>query len=103
MQWYWEVVRWLEKHQGACFYKKYFGIECPGCGMQRAFIALLKGNVTESLQLFPALLPLMGMFVFLLLHLIFHFRNGAKILMYWFILNVGIIVVSYVLKIAGWL
>jgi len=95
---YYSIIQWLEEHQGACMYKKYLGIECPGCGMQRSFIALLKGNFGESLQLFPALIPLLLMFVFLLLHLKFQFKHGARILTYWFILNTAIIVVNYVVK-----
>jgi len=95
---YYSIIQWLEEHQGACMYKKYLGIECPGCGMQRSFIALLKGNFWESLQLFPALIPLLLMFVFLLLHLKFQFKQGARILTYWFILNTAIIVVNYVVK-----
>lgn len=98
MMWYWNLVNWLEDHQGVCMYKKFLGIECPGCGMQRSFVALLRGNVWESLILFPALIPLLSMFVFLALHLIFKYKNGAKILTWWFILNTAIIVVSYIVK-----
>jgi hypothetical protein len=98
MNWYKSFVHWLELHQGTCFYHKYFGVDCPGCGMQRSFIELLKGNFYESFIDYPALLPLLGMFIFLLLHLKFKFSNGAKILIYWFIINVLIIVISYVVK-----
>ncbi len=55
------MVEWLESHMLPCFYKKYFGVDCPGCGMQRSLVALLKGDLLESLHLFPALLPLMAM------------------------------------------
>ncbi|NSW45800.1 MAG: DUF2752 domain-containing protein [Bacteroidales bacterium] len=98
MHWYYSIIQWLEDHQGACFYKKFLGIECPGCGMQRSLIALLKGNIVESLQLFPALIPLILMFIFLILHLKFQFKHGARILIFWFIINTLIILVSYILK-----
>lgn len=94
-----EFISWLEQHEGTCFYKKYFGIECPGCGFQRSFIELLKGNFFESIKLYPALLPLILMYIFLVLHLIFKFKNGARILLYMFITNVFIIITSYILKI----
>lgn len=96
--WYYSFIQWLEKHQGACMYKKFLGIECPGCGMQRSLIALLKGNLCESLQLFPALIPLLLMFVFLTLHLKFQFKHGARILIFWFVINTIIIIVSYIQK-----
>lgn len=98
MQWYWDLVFWLEQNQAVCLYKNNFGVECPGCGMQRAFIALLKGNLLESLQIFPALIPLIVMFIFLILHLIFKFKNGAKVLIYMFFINSLIIVLNYVYK-----
>lgn len=75
-------------------------MDCPGCGMQRSTIALLKGDIIESLYLYPPLLPSLFMLVFLILHLIFDFRNGAKYLKYNFILVVSLQVINYVFKIA---
>lgn len=82
-----------------CFYKKYLGIECPGCGMQRSAIALIKGQFFESLSLYPMLIPLGLMLIFLLFHLKFKFENGSKILVYFFVGNALGILASYVLKI----
>lgn len=92
------IVSWLESHQQACFYKKYLGIECPGCGMQRSFIELLKGNFIESLILFPALIPTIVLILFLISHLIFKFKNGASILKILFIINTSIVVLNYIYK-----
>jgi len=92
------IIQWLEAHMQPCFYKRNFGIECPGCGMQRAFVALLRGQFWESLKLYPALIPTLGMVLFLILHLIFKFKNGANILKYLFIANTTIVVVSYIIK-----
>jgi len=92
------IIEWLEQHLGSCVYKKYFGIECPGCGMQRAFIELLKGNFVESLKLYPALLPTILMLITLVLHIIFKFRRGAYYIKLLFILNVVIIVTNYIIK-----
>ncbi|MBU8891617.1 MAG: DUF2752 domain-containing protein [Bacteroidales bacterium] len=93
-----KIIFWLESHQQACFYKKYLGVECPGCGMQRAFIELLKGNWWESIILFPALLPTISLISYLILHLIFKFRNGANILKILFIVNTSMVVLSYIYK-----
>ena len=91
-------VDWLEKRQLPCFYKSVFGVECPGCGMQRAFIALLRGEFVESFKLYPALFPTIVMLVFLVVHLFYHLKNGAKILVSLFVCDVIIIVVSYICK-----
>jgi hypothetical protein len=92
------LIQWLESHQQSCFYKKYFGIECPGCGMQRSFIELLKGNIWESFMLYPALIPTIIMIGFLGTHLIFKFKNGGTYLKYLFIFNTSIVVLSYIYK-----
>ena len=82
-----------------CFYKKYLGIECPWCGFQRALKLLLEGYLVESMAMFPALIPLILMFVYLALHLFFKFRHGSRILLSLFILNTVIIIVNYIIKI----
>lgn len=81
-----------------CWFKKYLGIECPWCGSQRALRLLLNGEFVESVRMFPALIPLILLFVYLALHLVFKFKNGAKILMSLFIFCVVLIVVNYLLK-----
>jgi len=76
------LIHWLENHLLACPYKATTGIDCPGCGMQRAFIELLKGNLTESIHLYPALIPILITLTITFLHLFFKFKNGAVILKY---------------------
>ena len=92
------IVGWLEKHMMPCFYKKFFGIECPGCGMQRAFIELLKGNFLESLKSYPALIPTLLTFIFLIIHLIFKFEKGGHYLKISFIFTTSIILINYFYK-----
>ena len=53
------LIEWLEAHQLPCYYKQMLGIECLGCGMQSAFILLLKGEFLESLKTYPALIPVL--------------------------------------------
>lgn len=89
---------WLEKRQLPCFFKSMLGIDCPGCGMQRAFIALLRGDIFDSLKLYPALISTIIMLVVLAVHIFFPLKNGAKILMWLFIYNAVIIVISYICK-----
>lgn len=89
----------LESYLLPCFYKKYFGFDCPGCGMQRSFLALINGNLSESFILYPALIPIILLFTFLVLHIKFKFTFGARLLKVWFICTCVIIMVSYILKI----
>jgi hypothetical protein len=91
-------INWLENNMLSCPYKKYFGLDCFGCGMQRSFFALLKGSFVESFCLYPALIPMIFLFLFLTAHLIFKFKNGANFLKYNFIFVVAIVIVNFVLK-----
>jgi hypothetical protein len=93
-------VHWLQDHMLTCPSKKLFGISCPGCGMQRAFIELLQGNVMESLRLYPALIPIMITFCLLAAHLIFKYRKGAKYVMWSFIISAAIIFTSFIVKVS---
>lgn len=92
------LANWIESHQQTCFYKKFLGVECPGCGMQRSFMELLRGNIAESLALFPALIPTIILIGYLMMHLIFKYKNGANILKYLFIINTTMVVLSYIYK-----
>ena len=89
------LIQWLEAHQMPCYYKKILGVECLGCGMQTAFILLLKGRFIESLETYPALIPIMFMVSFLVLHLVFKFKKGARILKFSFIFTLTIMIFSY--------
>ena len=92
------LITWLETHMQSCAFRDHFGIDCPGCGLQRSIIELLKANIFQSLSLYPALMPMITMFTFLALHLIFRFRNGALILKIMFIFNISLITLHYIYK-----
>lgn len=93
-----QIIEWLESYLLKCHFNSLFGINCFGCGMQRAIIALLKGDIIESIEQYPALIPMIALFIYLFLHLIFHFKNGAKILKILFIFCLFIIIISYIYK-----
>ena len=93
------LIHWLEVHQGSCSWKQLFGVRCPGCGMQTAFIELLKGNLLLSLKTFPALLPMMLMLVFLFIHIVFKLPKGPSILKFLFIFTSSIMMISYLVQV----
>ena len=92
------LTEWLERHQSPCSWKQAFGVDCPGCGMQRSLIELLKGNIAESIAVYPALLPMIILFLFTALHLIFNFRKGALIIKILFIFTVSIMFIHFLYK-----
>lgn len=92
------LAGWIEKHALPCFYKKYLGIECPGCGMQRALIELFRGNIADSFHYYPACMPIILMMIFLILHLTFRYRQGAHIIKWMFTINAILIISNYIYK-----
>jgi hypothetical protein len=94
-----KIIDYYEKHMPSCIYHKYLGIDCPGCGFQRSLIYLLKGDLVASLKTFPALIPILVMLSYLILHLIFKFKKGHRVLLWLFILSSILIVSNYIFKI----
>jgi hypothetical protein len=92
------IVSWFESHMQPCPYKQQLGVDCPGCGMQRSILELLKGNIVDSFLAYPAMFPLIFLVIFLFLHLKFKFTNGANIIKYLFIFVVIIVVINFVVK-----
>ncbi len=56
-----EVVYHTSKHVIFCPFHKATGLQCPGCGMTRAFWALSAMHFKEALQYNPFSLPLLGL------------------------------------------
>ena len=93
------LVSFLEDHLLSCRWKDSIGVECMGCGLQRSFIHLLKGEFIDAFVVYPAIYPLIGMLIFFSLHAIFKFSKGDLILKWLLILNVVTILGSYFYKI----
>jgi hypothetical protein len=92
------MIHWLENNLFACFFKSHLGIECPGCGMQRSLISLLKGDLIESLQYHAALVPFILTILLLLIQLKIKHVNGGKWVMWAFIVTSAITIVQYIAR-----
>jgi hypothetical protein len=92
------IIRFFETHFLTCYFKSTFNIECPGCGMQRAFVALLKGDLAESIHYHPALLPFLFTIIFTGLQLVFKWEKGAKLILLLFSSTVTLMIINFILK-----
>jgi len=92
------MLDFLEQHLFTCTIKNLFGFNCPGCGMQRAFIALLRGDLMKSLQLNASLLPFLFTLFYTFCHLLFSFKNGAKMIVIFLMSTLAILIVNFVVK-----
>jgi len=81
-----------------CPSKKWIGIECPGCGMQRSWYTLYKGNIKESWQYNPGGITFLMLLIFTALHLKFAFKHGAKFILWGFIATAALMWGNFFLK-----
>ncbi len=88
----------MEDYMLPCLNKKLFGIECLGCGIQRAAALLFKGEFVAAFKMYPAIYTLLLLVVFLLSTLFVKFRFEKQIKIFLIVINILIIVVSYVIK-----
>jgi len=94
-----DITNWLQNHFIPCPFKKLTGIDCPGCGFQRSLLALIKGNLRESILLYPATIPLLITSLFVLFAVKLKMDNRDMIKKTLFITTGSIIMISYIVKI----
>lgn len=92
-----DLINFLQRNMGTCFWKE-IGVECMGCGMQRSIILLLEGEFIAAFFMYPPIYTLIVMFIFLAIHIKFSIKNGHKVLIGLFILNIFITLTNYLLK-----
>ncbi len=92
-------MNWLEAHMLSCPSQKYLHLQCPGCGLQRSMLALLRGEFFNSLSLYPATMPILVLLAFTILHLKFKFTKGTNIIVFMQITVAIVIAVFYIYKI----
>lgn len=88
----------LENHMLPCVSKHFLGIDCPGCGLQRAFILLLKGNFIEAFKMYPAIYTLLLFGILIIYNFFFKNKVNSKIMYSLGFLNILIIVTNYLIK-----
>ena len=81
-----------------CLNKSLFGIDCLGCGFQRAFMLLIRGEFILAFKMYPAIYTLLLFGLFLLINKKRKFKNSRKIIVTFAIINVLIIIISYYIK-----
>jgi hypothetical protein len=94
-------IPWLQQHLLTCSFREHFGIDCPGCGFQRALLELFKGNISMSIHSFPAALPWIATIGLTGVHLLFPMKDGAALVKYSFLITAGIMIFSYILKLTS--
>lgn len=89
----------LDDYMLPCLNKTLFGVECPGCGMQRSLSLIFQGQFLAAFKMYPAIYTIFILALFLIFNLFVKFKHDYKVKMGLIILNVLIIIVSYIFKI----
>ncbi|MCW8980439.1 MULTISPECIES: DUF2752 domain-containing protein [Altibacter] len=88
----------LEDYMLECTNKSLFGVECLGCGIQRATALLFRGEFIAAFKMYPAIYTLLILALVVILNLFIKFRFAFQIKVGLLLLNVIIIIISYVIK-----
>lgn len=88
----------LEDYMLPCLNKKLFGVECFGCGSQRALLLVLEGRFSEAFHMFPAVYTLILFFGCIIISFFDKKRSYTAILISLAIVNAVIMVISYYLR-----
>ncbi|RSK38323.1 DUF2752 domain-containing protein [Mangrovimonas spongiae] len=81
-----------------CLNKQLLGFDCFGCGIQRAFFLILKGEFSVAFKMYPAIYPLIVLTLFLCLNFFFKFKRANKIINILAVTSVATILVSFTIK-----
>ena len=88
-----------EDYMLPCLNKKLLGFECMGCGFQRSIALLFKGQLVDAFYMYPAIYPMIFLFVFIIFDYFLTMKNGEKIKISLAILVLIAAVTNYILKI----
>ncbi|GEJ30231.1 conserved hypothetical protein [Flavobacterium psychrophilum] len=88
----------IEEFMIPCLSKMLFGVDCLGCGTQRALILVLKGKFTEAFYMFPAIYTTILFFIILGLNFFNKSKNYNKLIILLAIINAVIMIISYIYK-----
>ncbi len=70
-----------------CISKTLFGIECLGCGFQRAFVLLFQADFEGAFRMYPAIYSSLILIIFIGFHFLNRKQNNKKALLILAIIN----------------
>lgn len=88
----------MEEFMLPCLNKSLFGVDCFGCGGQRALLLVLNAEFTQAFFMFPAIYPILFLLAFLMVNLFVKFRYDFQIKIALIILSGAVMLISYLIK-----
>ena len=88
----------MENYMLPCMFKKMFGIDCIGCGIQRSFNLILHGEFVKAFTMFPAIYTTLLFFFAVAFYAIDPKHRSHKVVISLAISNAVIMIASYAYK-----
>lgn len=88
----------MEDYMLPCLNKKLFGVDCLGCGIQRATALLFRGEFIAAFKMYPAIYTLILLVIFLIFNLFVKFKFDRIVKIALIAINVLIVVIGYMIK-----
>jgi len=88
----------LEDYMLPCLNKQLFGIECLGCGIQRAAALLFKGEFIAAFKMYPAIYSLILFLLFIIFDLFIKIKYAERVKIILVTLSILLIITNYVFK-----
>lgn len=88
----------LENYMLPCLNKQFFGMDCLGCGIQRALSLVFHGEFIAAFKMYPAIYTLLALAFVVAFNFFYKVKYAQKIISILAIVNIAIIVTSYVIK-----
>lgn len=88
----------LQEYMIPCATKQILGFDCPGCGLQRAFVLLVQGEFLEAFYMYPAIFALIPLALVLIGNKFFSFKYANPLIIVLAISSVAMIVINYIFK-----
>lgn len=88
----------IEDFMLTCPSKKFLGIECLGCGAQRAIMLVFEGKYSEAFHMYPAVYTLLLFFLTLGVSFTDKKRKYSGVLMALVAVNLVVMIISYYYK-----
>ena len=91
-------LKGVSEYMLPCVNKKIFGVECLGCGMQRAMALVFYGQFEAAFKIYPAIYTIFLLLAVVGLNFFIKFKYDFQLKIGLIVLNAVIIVVSYFMK-----
>lgn len=90
----------MEEFMLPCLTKQLLGLDCLGCGAQRAFVMVFQGDFIGAFKMFPAIYPILLLLLFLIFNLFVKFKGDWYVKISLIVLSAVIIIGAYIYKLS---